>query len=164
MKENLIRLTDEDNLFYDSEDRLYRYRMNCPYCGKYSGCRCFPTLEKVEDFVENGVNFLCSSKCFLIDFINEQGIDEVGEAIKELGRGNYLTITNKKETNKLKRIFNKIKKNIRFLINYNIKYYFSTWRIKWYIFRYTGYISENDSHIIVDEMDLDFDFIEGESC
>lgn len=141
MKENLIRLIDEDNLFYDSEDRLYRYRMNCPYCGKYSGCRCFPTLEKAEDFGIDGTPFLCSSRCFLKSLIDDQGIDDIGDTMKEMGV---------------------VKWGIKHL-SY-ISYYISVWRLKWYIFKYIGYISEKDAYEVIDTMEIDFDSVQGESC
>jgi len=125
MKECLIRLTDEKDLFYDSEDRCYRYRMHCPYCGKYSGCRCFPTLEKAENFAEDGMNFLCSSMCFLNSMIDDQGREDIGDTMKEMGM---------------------------------------IWRLKWYVYKYTGYISEQDAYEVIDTMEIDFDSVEGESC
>ncbi len=148
MKENLIRLTDETDLFYDSEDRLYRYRMHCPYCGKYSGCRCFPTLEKVEDFVENGMNFLCSSKCFLKSLIDDQGIDDIRDTMFEMGFKNWILIKPRFK---------------RFIVQY-ITNIFTILRLKWYIFKYIGYISEKDAYEVIDTMEIDFDSVQGESC
>ena len=141
MKETLIRLTDEEDLFYDSEDRLYRYRMHCPQCGKYSGCRCFDKLEKAENFAVEGMNFLCSSRCFLNSMINDQGIDDIGDTMKEMGAVKWGLLT----------------------LQY-VTYYISIWRLKWYIFKYTGYISEKDAYNVIDTMEIDFDSVEGELC
>ena len=147
MKENLIRLTGEKDLFYDSEDRLYRYRMHCPQCGKYSGCRCFDELEKAENFAVEGMNFLCSSRCFLKSLIDDQGIDDIGDTMKEMG------IKSTAIRSKLK----------RFVVEY-ITNFFTMWGLKWYIFKYTGYISEKDAYEVIDTMELDFDSVEGELC
>ena len=85
MQENLIRITGEQDLFYDGENRVYKYRMHCPYCGKPSGCRCFETLGKAEDFMDDNISFMCSSTCSLINFIDDFGEDDVGDTMKEMG-------------------------------------------------------------------------------
>ena len=146
MKETLIRLTGEKNLFYDSEDRLYRYRMYCPYCGKESGCRCFDTLKKAETFAVDSVPIVCSSKCFLKSLIDDQGIDEIGDTMKEIDIKSTV-------------IRSRLK---RFIVG--ITNFFTIWRLKWYIFKYTGYISEQDAYEVVDAMEIDFDSVEGELC
>lgn len=148
MKEYLIRITDEQNLLYDSEDRLYRYRMHCPYCGKESGCRCFETLEKAEDFMYNGTYFACSSKCVLMSYFDEQDLNDIKDTMKEIGKGKY---------NLLDSWYVKIYKNY-------IKYFISMWWLKWYVLKYTGRISEKDAYKVLDVMDLDYDSVEGESC
>lgn len=148
MKESLIRLTDEKNLFYDSEDKLYRYRMHCLYCGKYSGCRCFNTLEKAEDFIEGCMGFLCSSRCFLDSLIDDQDIDDIRDTMFEMGFKNWILIKPRFK---------------RFIVQY-ITNIFTIWRLKWYIFKFTGYISEKDAYEMLDTMEIDFDSIQGESC
>lgn len=147
MRRYLIKLTDEGSIFYDSADRVYRYAMSCPQCGKYSGCRCFDTLEKVENFSIDGTDFLCSSRCFLESMIDDQGIDDIGDTMKEMS---IKTITTR---SKLKYFI------IRYIINF-----FTIWRLKWYIYKYTGYISEQDAYDVVDAMDIDFGSMEGEMC
>ena len=79
-KQWLIKLTNEDNLFYDSEEKVYRYRMHCPHCGKVSGCICYNDLETAELDV-NEVDVCCSAKCCL-----EGGEwDELDEALQAVG-------------------------------------------------------------------------------
>ena len=148
MKKNLIRITGEKNLFYDSEDKLYRCRMHCPYCGKDSGCRCFDTLEKAEGFVENGTKIICSSKCFLMTFIDDQGIDDIRDTMWEMGFNDWFLI----------------KSRFKKLIVKHVINIFTIWRLKWYIFKYTGYISEKDAYEVIDTMEIDFDSVEGELC
>ncbi len=125
MQEYLIRITGERNLFYDSEDRLYKYRMHCPYCGKASGCRCFETIEEAEGFIDDATSFMCSSTCTLISFVDDFGEDDVRDTIKGMG---------------------------------------FIWRLKWYIFKFTEYISEKDAYEVLEAMDLDYDSMGGESC
>lgn len=60
-KQYLIKITGEDNLWYDSEEKVYRKRLYCD-CGKVAGCRCYPDLfaaQYNEDFMT------CSYKCAL---------------------------------------------------------------------------------------------------
>ena len=125
MNKYLIKITGEQDLFYDSEDRVYKYRMHCPYCSKESGCRCFETLGKAEDFMDDSIGFMCSNKCSLINFIDEFEEDDVRDTMKEMG---------------------------------------IIWRLKWYIFKLTGRISENDAYEVLEIIDLDYDSMEGEAC
>lgn len=143
----LVKITDEENLFYDSEERLYRYRMHCPACGETSGCRCFETIEKAYDFMENDYDYLCSSRCFIESAVDDY---ELGEAMKEIG----LISLNFKSC-----IPVWVQKIIR-----SVRYYLNTWRLRWYIYKYTRYISEKDAREVIDSMDLDYDSIGGMSC
>lgn len=146
MIEGLIKITDEENMFYDSEERLYRCRMHCPSCGDMSGCRCFETIEEAYEFIEGGCDYLCSCKCYLDD-VDEC---ELGEAMKEMG---IICIKYK----------SRIPLHIQRIIR-SMRYYLSIWRFKWYIYKYTGYISENDACEVIESMDLDFDSVGGMSC
>jgi len=152
MKDGFIRITDEKNLFYDSVNRVYRVRMHCPNCGKDSGCRCFDTLGKAEGFIDDGIPFVCSSKCSLKSLVGDVGVDDIGDTMKEMGMGNW-KIERKHLITRINRF-----------INHTLKYYISIWRLKWYIFKYTGYISEKDAYKVIDEMDINFDEVGGESC
>ena len=149
MREGLIKITDENNLFYDSVERLYKYRMHCPYCGKVSGCRCFDTLEEAEDFIVDGSEFRCSAKHSLMMLIDEWELKgDIGCTMKDMGKGKYDLLA---------------PFWLRF-INQTVRYYISVWRIKWYVFKYIGHISEKDAYKVLDVMDLDYDAVEGESC
>ncbi len=83
MKEWLIRLGE--SLFYDSEEKLYRVRTHCSFCGKDSGCVCFNELEKAEDFIDTDVRFVCSSRCRLISYALEDGIDNIKDVMISMG-------------------------------------------------------------------------------
>lgn len=78
-REGLIKLTDEDNIFYDSIEKIYRYRTHCPNCKKVSGCRCFEDLEDVEEASASQLDFCCSSKCSIdkLDPCEEERIKEI---------------------------------------------------------------------------------------
>lgn len=68
MSRGLVKVTGEDDLFYDSIEKVYRYRMHCPRCGRYSGCRCFQTLEAVDDALfHNPPSMHCSCRCYVND-------------------------------------------------------------------------------------------------
>lgn len=83
MKEGLIRLTDEKDVFYDSIEKVYRYRMRCPNCSKVGvNCRCYQDLDALlSDIGEGLADFTCSAKCALI--IGDW--DELDEAMQEAG-------------------------------------------------------------------------------
>lgn len=68
MKEGLIRLTNEKNIFYDSIERVYRYRIHCPNCGIIvPTCRCYNDLDLLlSDIYEKISDCYCSSKCLLL--------------------------------------------------------------------------------------------------
>ncbi len=82
--EGIIKLTNEDNLFYDSVERVYRYRMHCPQCKKPSGCRCFPDLEEAETATMEDCDCACSSKCSVL-YAYENNDSQIEEALEELG-------------------------------------------------------------------------------
>jgi len=65
-REGLIKITGEDNIFYDSIKKVYRYRMHCPICRNVSGCRCFEDLEDVLDASMSDLDFCCTYKCSII--------------------------------------------------------------------------------------------------
>lgn len=155
MKNCLIKLTGERDLFYDSKERLYRYRMHCEVCGNVSGCRCFNTLEKAEDFSTDKMDLICSYKCYISYLMNNDKI-YVEETMKEMG-----TISLSKS---LKSWYIP-----KFMRSYHVKILrfinlFTIWRLKWYKLKLTGRISEEDAWIVIDEMDIDSDKIQGESC
>jgi len=80
MKEGLVKITDTDNLYYDSITKQYKYKMHCPYCGKHSGCWCFPDFDSVPIFEEEFPNTYCSDRHFVLG-----ESDSVGEIASEMG-------------------------------------------------------------------------------
>lgn len=145
MKENLIRVKDYKNLFYDKVEKTYRVRMHCPECDKVSGCRCFKTRREAEIFLEDGISCACSKFCELL--LSEYDIEDIGSIMKEMDTECIITIKSR------------VMRTIVKLSNF-----FTIWRLKWYIFKYFGYISESDASEVVDQMDIDYDYMEGESC
>jgi hypothetical protein len=83
MKEGLIRLTDEKDIFYDSIEKVYRYRMHCPNCGKVAlNCQCYHDLDRLLGDIDDGIaDYTCSAKCALL--IGEW--DELDEAMASAG-------------------------------------------------------------------------------
>lgn len=148
MKEGLIRLTDEKNIFYDQQEKRYRYRMHCEMCGKVSGCRCFNTLEEVEKFRDDGVEYICSSRCSLAEYIDNEGTEDIEAVMKNIDHYNTLYLP------KIEKLF------VSFL---NL---FTWMRLKWYVYRYLHFdiTTEDDAYRILTELDLDYDSIEGDSC
>jgi len=82
MREGLIRLTGEKDIFYDSIEKVYRYRMHCPQCGEViKTCRCYQDLERLESDISDGIaDYTCSSKCALL--CGEW--DDIDEAMQSL--------------------------------------------------------------------------------
>lgn len=80
MKESLIKITETEKLYYDSNTKQYKSKMHCPYCGKSSGCWCYPDFESVPMFEEEYPNIYCSDRCFVLgcDYSN---INEIAEAL-----------------------------------------------------------------------------------
>lgn len=83
MKDGLIRLTDEKDIFYDSIEKIFRYRMHCPNCGAtISMCRCYFDLDRLLDDIDDDIaDYTCSSKCALL--LGEW--DELPDAMQEAG-------------------------------------------------------------------------------
>ena len=81
MKEGLIKITGEDNLYYDSITKQYKYAMHCPQCGRYSGCWCYPDFESTPIWDNECPDVYCSDRCFvfalredLAEIASEMGI------------------------------------------------------------------------------------------
>ncbi len=84
MKKGLIRLTDEKDIFYDSIEKVYRYRMHCPNCAiVISKCRCYKDIDILLDDINDGIaDYACSSKCV---FLLCGDWDELTEAMQTAG-------------------------------------------------------------------------------
>lgn len=74
-REGLIKLTGEDNLFYDSIEKVYRYRMHCPRCKKLSGCQCFEDLEDAEYSSMHELDYCDTYRCTLKELIDYKNYD-----------------------------------------------------------------------------------------
>lgn len=83
MKEGIIKITDTDNLYYDSNTKQYKSRMHCPYCGKASGCWCYPDFDSVSMWDEDYPNVYCCNVHFVLD--QEDNIYELVEIAMGLG-------------------------------------------------------------------------------
>ena len=83
MKDGLIRLTGEKDIFYDSVEKVYRYRMHCPGCGKaINNCMCYQNLDRLcRDIIDGIADYTCSAKCALM----LGGWDDLDEAMQATG-------------------------------------------------------------------------------
>ncbi len=83
MKEGLIRLTDERDIFYDSIERVYRYRQHCPNCGtKIDNCMCYNDLDLLLSDIDEGISdYTCSAKCALL--VGDW--EELSDAMEDVG-------------------------------------------------------------------------------
>lgn len=86
-KQWLIKINEEDNLYYDSEEREYRLRLFCSYCHKPSDCQCYKKYEdyvddSIEGFPERCCSYLC---CLIINSENER--ENIIRASRKVGIG-----------------------------------------------------------------------------
>ncbi len=93
MTKKFIKLTGEDNLFYDSIEKVYRYRMHCPICKKLSGCQCFEDLEDAEYASILELDYYCTYKCTVMGVIKHStyDIDEIISSLEIKNDVNNLT-------------------------------------------------------------------------
>ena len=80
MKDGMIKLTGETNLYYDSITKQYKSAMHCPQCGKYSGCWCYPDFDSLPIFDEDYPNVYCCDVHFVFD-----QKDDLNEIAAEIG-------------------------------------------------------------------------------
>ena len=80
MKDGMIKLTGETNLYYDSITKQYKSAMHCPQCGKYSGCWCYPDFDSLPLWEEDYPNIYCSDRCFVLD--QKDDLNEIATEIK----------------------------------------------------------------------------------
>jgi len=80
LKDGLIRLKENKDIFYDSVDGVYKYRMHCPYCGKViDNCRCYNDLQKLSIDIDDGIaDYSCCAKCCLL---NDDEWDDIEDAL-----------------------------------------------------------------------------------
>jgi len=83
MKEGLIRITNEKNIFYDSIEKVYRYRQHCPNCSTIIDyCMCYSNLDLLYSDIDNGISeHTYSAKCALL----AGDWDELPDAIEDMG-------------------------------------------------------------------------------
>lgn len=84
-KQWLIKINGENNLYYDSEKKIYRLRLLCPYCDKPSDCQCYEDYEDYEydkssEFPARCCSYLC---CLMISPSTET--KNINKAIQDLG-------------------------------------------------------------------------------
>jgi len=151
--ESMIKVGD--NIFYDSLDRVYRYRMHCEICGRVSGCRCFESLEEAEDFSISGMDTMCSGKCYVVYMLNEDH-ELVEDTMKEMGT---ISLSDSLKSGYIPRFMKPCHVTILRIINF-----FTIWRFKWYFLKYFNKISYDDAIKVIDEMDIDYDNMQGDSC
>ena len=82
MKDGIIKIAAEEKLYYDSNTKQYKSKMHCPYCGKPSGCWCYPDFESTPMWDEDYPNAYCSDRCFVLDDNCQDIASELGITIK----------------------------------------------------------------------------------
>lgn len=83
----LIKINGENNLYYDSEKKIYRLRLFCPYCDKPSDCQCYEDYEDYEydrssEFPVRCCSYLC---CLLANPGAET--ENIKETARDIGIG-----------------------------------------------------------------------------
>ena len=132
MRNGLIRITGEKDIFYDSIEKVYRYRMHCPNCHKViPQCMCYNDIGKLMNDIDDGIaDFTCSSKCALLmgdwDELDEAmqhgGIcKDANELIKGISDEDIIIFLNKefKSMNLKIKFDNYIRKDLLVVINEN---------------------------------------------
>ena len=91
MKDGFIRINDNNDIFYDSIEKVCRYRMHCSECEKLiPTCRCYHDLDCLLIDIEEGIaDYTCSAKCCLVG----GDWDELGEAGDRVVTGDFNTPT-----------------------------------------------------------------------
>ena len=91
MKKWLTKINGENNLYYDSDKKVYRLRLFCPHCGKPSDCHCYESYEDYEYDRSSGFPLRCCSYscCLLVDHGTKTknitcAIQNLGMSIKPL--------------------------------------------------------------------------------
>jgi len=81
----LVKINEENDLYYDSEKKIYRLRLPCAHCGKPSGCQCYENYEDYEyDKLSGLPSRCCSYLCCLL--VNPGGDKEnIKKAARDLG-------------------------------------------------------------------------------
>ena len=81
----LIKINGEDNLYYDSEKKVYRLRLFCPRCHKPSDCQCYENYEDYEyDRASGFPEMCCSYVCCLLASPNTE-IKKIAKTALSLG-------------------------------------------------------------------------------
>ena len=90
-KQWLIKINEEDDLYYDSENKEYRLRLFCPHCHQFSGCQCYGRYDDyIYDCISGFPGLCCSYSCCLIvnsDIDTENIVktaEDLGLCIKKL--------------------------------------------------------------------------------
>lgn len=84
-KQWLIKINEEDNLYYDSENKEYRLRLFCPHCHKISACQCYNRYEDYDnDYIEGLPIRCCSNLCCLI-INSDSETENIIKAAQDIG-------------------------------------------------------------------------------
>jgi len=96
LKDGLVRLKENENIFYDSVNGVYKYRMHCPECGKVIDyCRCYNDLHILYADIDEGIaDYTCSARCCLLcgDW------DEIEDALMDVEFNKNTKLSNLSET------------------------------------------------------------------
>ncbi len=84
-KQWFIKINGEDNLYYDSEKKIYRLRLLCAHCHKPFECQCYEYYEDYEyDKLSGFPSRCCSYLCCLLASPSGE-IESIKKAVQALG-------------------------------------------------------------------------------
>lgn len=81
----LVKIDGENNLYYDSEKKVYRLRLFCIRCNKPYDCQCYEDYEDYEYDKSSGLpSRCCSYTCCLLTTPSD-ATDYIKNIVQKLG-------------------------------------------------------------------------------
>jgi hypothetical protein len=84
-KQWLIKINGENDLYYDSEKKIYILRLFCTYCGKPSDCQCYENYEDYEYDRSSQFPVRCCSYLCCLRSSHDEETENIKEAVQSLG-------------------------------------------------------------------------------
>jgi hypothetical protein len=81
----LIKINEENNLYYDSEKKIYRLRLFCVHCHKPYDCRCYKDYEDYEYDKSSGLPSSCCSYFCCLSTSPSGETDYIKKVVQNLG-------------------------------------------------------------------------------
>lgn len=81
----LIKINEENNLYYDSEKKIYRLRLFCIHCHEPYDYRCYEDYEDYEYDKSSGLPSSCCSYLCCLSTSPSGEIDYIKKVVQNLG-------------------------------------------------------------------------------